>query len=112
MAIKSSADEPMNKNYTVLWQLYFYVPKGTKVCWLLWRRARRATRLHDPPVFWLNGREPNYYSVDVPDGEDGKFWNVRYGRGSFRLLTVPPYFVRTPAELLLPAEVVKDDGGK
>jgi hypothetical protein len=60
-------------------------------------------------VFWLNGREPNYYSVAVPEGEDGKLWHIRYGRGAIRLLTVPPYFARTASELLLPAEVVKKD---
>ncbi|MEI7945302.1 MAG: HEAT repeat domain-containing protein [bacterium] len=61
------------------------------------------------PVFWLNGREPNFYSLPVPDGEDGKLWSIRYGRGAIRLLTVPPLFARSAAELLLPREVVEKD---
>jgi hypothetical protein len=36
-------------------------------------------------------------------------WKVRYVRGSLRLLTVPPYFARTPQDLLLPKEVVEKD---
>ena len=38
----------------------------------------------------------------MPDGEDGRLWRIRYGRGPIRLLTVPPYFARSGAELLLP----------
>ena len=48
-------------------------------------------------------------SVTVPEGQDGKLWQIRYGRGPIRLLTVPPYFARTAAELLLPKEVVDAD---
>ena len=108
MTVKSTADEPMNPNHGQ-WNLYFYVPKGTKVIGFFGGEHGELRDSGDRPVFWLNGREPNYYSADVPDGEDGKFWSVRYGRGAVRLLTVPPYFARTPAELLLPAEVVTKD---
>jgi hypothetical protein len=59
------------------------------------------------PVFWLNGRERNYYSIPVPDGEAGKLWSIHYGRGAICLLTVPLFFARSAAELLLPAEVGK-----
>lgn len=40
------------------------------------------------PHFRRNGREPNYYSVPVPPGQDGKVWCVRYSKGAIRLLTV------------------------
>ena len=73
--------------------------------------ARCATA-EDRPQFWLNGRERNFYSVAVPDGQDGKVWRIRYARGAVRLLTVPPYFARTPQELLLPREVVEKDAKK
>ena len=106
VTIKSSADEPMNQRYTDLWQLCFYVPKGTKTVGFFGGEHGEIRDSHGRPVFWLNGREPNYYSAAVPDGEDGTFWMIRFGRGPVRLLTVPPYFARTPAELLLPAEVV------
>jgi hypothetical protein len=65
----------------------------------------RASRPH----FLLNGREPNYYSVPVPQGQDGRIWCVRYGKGAIRLLTVPPCFATTPQGLLLPKEVVEKD---
>jgi hypothetical protein len=112
MAIKSSADEPMSQRYAGPWQLYFYVPKGVKTIGFFGGEHGELRDSHNRPVFWLNGREPNYYSTTVPDGEDGAFWMVRYGRGSVRLLTVPPYFSLTPTALLLPGEVVEKDAAK
>jgi hypothetical protein len=104
--IKSSGDEPMNGKYTDLWKLYFYVPKGTTTIGFFGGEHGEIRDSHGRPVFWLNGRDPNYYSAPVPEGEDGRFWLVRFGRGPVRLLTVPPYFARTPSELLLPSDVV------
>ena len=112
MVVRSTADEPMNKNYADPWLMYFYVPKGTRVIGFFGGEHGELRDSAGRPVFWLNGREPNYYSADVPDGEAGKVWSVRYGRGAVRLLTVPPYFARTPGELLLPAEVVAKDEGR
>jgi hypothetical protein len=109
LVVRSTQDEPMSKNYSDLWQLYFYVPKGTKMIGLFGGEHGEVRDSANRAVFWLNGREPNYYSVAVPEGEDGKLWHIRYGRGAIRLLTVPPYFARTASELLLPAEVVKKD---
>ncbi len=68
--------------------------------------------IHDSagrPVFWLNGRDPNFYSVPVPEGQDGALWYIRYGRGPIRLLTVPPCLALSADELLLPREVVESD---
>jgi hypothetical protein len=106
--IKSSSDEPMNSHYN-LWQMYFYVPKGTKTIGLFGGGHGEVRDSANRPVFWLNGREPNFYSLPVPDGEDGKLWSIRYGRGAIRLLTVPHLFARSVAELLLPREVVEKD---
>lgn len=111
MTIRSDENEPMTGSYGE-WMMYFYVPKGTKMIGLFGGEHGEVRDSADRPVFWLNGREPNYYSVPVTDGEDGKLWHIRYGRGSIRLLTVPPYFARTAAELLLPAEVVARDATK
>jgi len=111
MTVVSMQENPINKFYG-LWMGYFYVPKGTKVIGLFGGEHGEVRDSQDRPHFWLNGREPNFYSVPVPPGEDGKFWRVRYCRGSVRLLTVPPYFAQTPAELLLPEEVVKKDSNK
>ena len=108
LVIKSSNDTPMNSYYS-MWQMYFYVPKGTTTIGLFGGEHGEVRDSAGRPVFWLNGRERNFYNVPVPDGEAGKLWSIRYGRGAIRLLTVPPCFARTPAELLLPAEVVKQD---
>lgn len=112
LAIKSTLDEPMNGNYSDLWQLYFYVPKGTKIVGIFGGEHGEVRDSADRPVFWLNGREPNYYSIPVPDGEDGRLWSFRYARGAMRLLTVPPYLARTASELLVPAEVVGRDAAR
>lgn len=109
VTVRSTVDEPMNKNYTDLWLMYFYVPKGTKVIGFFGGEHGELRDSANRPVFWLNGREPNFYSVEVPDGESGKVWSVRYGRGPVRLLTVPPSFAPTPGQLLLPKEVVEKD---
>lgn len=108
MSIVSTRDEPMNRFYA-MWMGYFYVPKGTKVIGLFGGEHGEVRDSKDRPHFWLNGREPNFYSVAVPPGEDGKFWRVRYVRGALRLLTVPPYFAQSPAELLVPRETLSLD---
>lgn len=112
LSLKSTLDEPMNAHYTDLWQLYFYVPKGTREVVLFGGEHGDVCDSQMRPLFWLNGREPNYYSVKVPEGEDGKLWCLRNSKGPKMLLTVPPYFARRAAELLLPAEVVAKDAGR
>jgi len=108
MTVPSTLAEPMNAHYSQ-WALYFYVPKGTKVIGLFGGEHGEVRDSQNRPHFWLNGRAPNFYSVPVPPGEDGKVWRIRYARGSIRLLTVPPYFACSPRELLLPAEVVRKE---
>lgn len=98
----------MNGTYAQ-WMGYFYVPKGTKVIGFFGGEHGEIRDSEDRPQFWLNGKQASYYSVDVPNGQDGKVWKVRYVRGAIRLLTVPPYFARTPGELLLPKEVIEKD---
>lgn len=108
MTIRSMVDDPMNKRHHS-WMMYFYVPKGTKVVGF---HGGQHGEIHDSAgraVFWLNGRQPDFYTVTVPEGEDGTFWYVRYGRGAIRLLNVPPFFARSAEELLLPREVVDMD---
>lgn len=108
MTIYSSQDAPMNDSYGD-WMAYFYVPEGTTVIGLFGGGHGEVRDSQDRPQFWLNGREPNFYSVAVPEGEDGRVWCVRYGRGAIRLLTVPPCFAISPQGLLLPEEVVTKD---
>jgi hypothetical protein len=109
MTEKSTADEPMNRFYSDPWTLYFYVPKGTKTIGFFGGEAGEVCDSSGKSLFSLKGREANYYSVDVPQGQDAKAWSIRGARGTIRLLTVPPSLARTPGELLLPADVVKND---
>ena len=105
---QSDQAKPMNGTYGQ-WMGCFYVPKGTKTIGFFGGEHGEIRDSEDRPQFWLNGKQPNFYSVAVPEGQDGKVWKARYVRGSLRLLTVPPVFPRTPGELLLPKEFVEKD---
>lgn len=111
MTVVSAADAPMTGTYGQ-WTAYFYVPRGTTVVGFFGGEHGEIRDSHDRPLFWLNGREPGYYSVAVPPGEDGRVWQARYVRGGLRLLTVPPCFAVTPGALLLPREVVAADAAR
>ena len=52
---------------------------------------------------------PGYFVVPVPEGQDGRLWQVDRSRAQLRLLSVPPYLARNQRELLLPREVVQAD---
>ena len=56
--------------------------------------------------------KPGYWSVPVPDGQDGKLWKFQQCTGQRLLMTVPPYLARDARELLVPAEVVEKDAAK
>ncbi len=86
--------------------------KGTKTIGLFGGEHGEVRDSAGHPVFWLNGRDPNYYNFDIPDGQDGRLWSLRYIRGPVALLTVPPYLTPTAASLRLPAEVIQSDRGK
>jgi hypothetical protein len=51
-----------------------------------------------------------WFAASVPPGHDGKLWKFQNTQGTRLLMTVPPYFARTSARLLLPREVVESDG--
>lgn len=111
IVVPSTQDAPMNSHHGQ-WMGYFYVPKGTKVIGLFGGEHGEVQDSRNRTVFWLNGRKRDYYAVPVPDGQDGRVWRIRYGRGDVRLLTVPPYFAPTPKQLLVPAEVLDADRKK
>ncbi len=93
------------------WSMYFYVPKGTEV--IGGYANNRNGHIIDP----LGGRafafatmeENGYFSVPVPEGQDGKLWRFHRCRRQRILLTVPPYLAPSAADLLLPREVVEAD---
>ena len=50
-----------------------------------------------------------YFSVPVPEEQDGMFWKFSDSRGSRMLMTVPPYLATSVETLLLPREVIEAD---
>jgi len=62
------------------------------------------------PVLVFDGLEgAGYFSVPVPEGQDGRLWKLENAGGQRLLMTVPPYLARNEKELLLPREVVTAD---
>lgn len=64
--------------------------------------------IYDPSghVVFKSERPRAYTTIPVPPGADGQAWKVDNFFGEIRLLTVPPYLVPTPQQLLLPREVL------
>jgi hypothetical protein len=90
------------------WTLYFYVPKGTKVVAGYSDSVGELQDSSGQKVFTFADR-PDYFSVPVAAGQDGRLWKFVSCLGKRILLTVPPYLARDSQELLLPAEVVEAD---
>lgn len=111
LGFSSTLDQPMNTTHPQ-WTAYFYVPKGTRRIGLRGGEHGEVLDAEGRPHFWLNGRPTGFHSVDVPDGQDGRFWRVRYVRGPLQLLTVPPYFARSPGEMVLPIDALEQDSGR
>lgn len=90
---------------------YFYVPKGTKV---LAGFVTGVGGLYDGDgklVHTFDGYK-GYWSLPIPPNQDGKVWHMKSNAGARYWMTIPPYFARTPEELLLPREVVEADKPK
>jgi len=87
----------------------FYVPKGTKIVGALVRGRGQILDDQGQVVSELTG-ESRYVSIPVPAGRDGSFWRyLGMVGGRLQLLTVPPYLAPSPAQMLLPREVVEAD---
>lgn len=109
VSMRSTLDEPLVTSGR--WTLCFYVPKGTTVVGffsdgegdLVDASGRVALKVDDRP------KSAAFHAVPVPPGQDGRVWWFRNVAGTRRLMTVPPALARSPAELLLPREVVEKD---
>ena len=107
MTIVSSQEQPAK--FFGAWQLYFYVPRGTKV---IGGFSEGSGELLDPMQNTVHqfAAKHGYFNVPVPPGTDGKLWSFKTAAGGNRtLMTVPPCLARDASELLLPAEVVERD---
>ena len=95
------------------WTLFFYVPKGTKFVGGFSSGQNSSVKSNlrdgDGTIRYTWPREAGYFNVPVPAGQDGKLWKIENSAGRRLLMTVPPYFARSAAELLLPREVVAAD---
>jgi len=109
LTFRSSLDDPLEPSGR--WSLYFYVPRGTrKVGGYASGRGGRLLDAKGAAVWSFDTLDrPGYFSVTVPDGQDGALWKFENCAGSRRLMTVPPCLAARPADLLLPREVVEAD---
>jgi len=106
----SSIEEPVTLSHRV--DMYFYVPKGTKVIggFAQGVGALRGGDGSPKPIFTFTKEEfekGGYFNIPVPPGQDGKLWQFVSSNGPRLLMTVPPYLARSGDELLLPKEVVE-----
>jgi hypothetical protein len=89
----------------------FYVPKGTQSVGFY---AQAGTiKLYDATGAQVGDTvvaHHDYYSVAVPQGQDGSVWEITGVNGAWGLLTVPPGFALAADELLVPREVAEQDG--
>ncbi len=110
MTMRSTLDDPARPHGR--WDLYFYVPRGTETVGGFSTGTRGTLRDAEGNVVldFSEMEEPGYFSVPVPEGQDGRLWRFDGSVGSRMLMTVPPYLARNAAELLLPEEVVRRDG--
>ncbi len=121
-SVDSGPDPSFNNRH--IWNAYFYVPKGTRSLSFHVSAPVGDILDGDDQVAFrfmrdISGRERDdastdsisggYFTCPVPEGQDGRVWKLHRVRGAWRLLNVPPYLARKPAELLLPIEVIEAD---
>ena len=90
---------------------WFYVPRGTRH--VTGYAAGFSGTLYGPdqkPRHTWRG-EDDHFTIPVGEGEDGVLWSFdgSLAKRVFHLLSVPPFFARTPQELLLPEPVILRD---
>lgn len=86
------------------WNLYFYVPMGTKRIGLY--SAARAGQLFRPngvKALELKSGNGGFLSAEVPLGMDGQIWKIHKAAGKVCLLNVPPFLAKTAGQLVIPS---------
>lgn len=91
------------------WTMYFYVPKGTQTVGGYRTGEGQLLNASGQVALTMTGLNPEYWSVAVPAGQDGKLWCLSNVSGKVMPMTVPPYLARSAQELLLPREVIQAD---
>jgi hypothetical protein len=107
--LRASIDDAMRIQGN--WSLYFYVPRGTST--VGGYSSSTAGRVLDGAgnaVFSFRQlTAAGYFSIPVPQGQDGKLWKFENVSGARLLMTVPPYLAPSAQDLLLPREIVDAD---
>ena len=109
VTVRSTLEDPMRLGGR--WDLYFYVPRGTSVVGGYTDSTRGRMLDGDNSVVFdfSTMKAVGYFSVPVPEGQDGKLWKFVDSRGSRMLMTVPPFLATSVETLLLPREVIGSD---
>jgi len=85
------------------WNLYAWVPTGTRTVGLYSAASAGELRLPDgQKALDLSAAGGKFLSVPVPEGSDGRLWKFHQVAGRVSLLSIPPYLARSPEELVLP----------
>jgi len=106
----SSLDERISLSHRI--NMYFYVPKNTKVVGGYAQGVGYVLDGSGKKVFEFTKDKFNsggYFNIPVAPGQDGKLWEFTSSAGARYLMTVPPYLARSAEELMLPKDVVEAD---
>ncbi len=91
------------------WNLYFYVPKGTKEIVFYADGSGVVLDDNQNEVFEIPSGKPGYFKLNVGKGQDGSLWQFSEVTGKIIVLNVPPCLARNGQELILPKEVIDRD---
>ena len=104
--------------FRTYWDAYFYVPKGTEkiAAWITkgegWEWDLQGTVVGPDGNTYVNFEEVeegSWFTINVPNGLDGKLWHFKEIVGHITPATFPPYYTVDPKVMLLPKEVVARD---
>ncbi|MCX7705092.1 MAG: DUF4838 domain-containing protein [bacterium] len=115
------------RGYTLLWNTWFYVPKGTREIQFAASCGGIRFGIKDPDGKWIEyqGRpsvdqrkdgmnfrgDGFYYTIPVPEGMDGKMWGMFMAQCGFnmRFFNIPTIFSLSSDGPIIPEEVAKKD---
>ncbi|MEX2577781.1 MAG: DUF4838 domain-containing protein [Verrucomicrobiales bacterium] len=109
--VRSTLEDQMN--FVGRWSLYFYVPRGTRVVggYSTGTQGKLLDGRGNTVFSFGDLGQADYFSVPVPEGQDGTLWKFENCSGRRMLMSVPPYLAPSAEDLLLPREVVEADAG-
>ena len=118
MTVPGAIDTPgVSAHFRGEWSMYIYVPKGTRTIGGWADRVANWAPVISGQLLDGDGRlakdfagmAAGWFSVPVPEGQDGRVWKFDRTHGQRYLMTVPAFFAVSPKQLLLPREVVESD---